>query len=65
MACSWLFFSEFLADMKERKQGHIVNITSINERVARAGMVVYSGTKAFWAGEGGVELLSLQVRASA
>ena len=39
--------------MKERKRGHIVNITSMNERSARGGMAVYSGTKAFWAGEGG------------
>ena len=38
--------------MKERKSGHIVNITSMNERAARGGMAVYTGTKAFWAGEG-------------
>ena len=55
--------------MKERQQGHIVNITSINERVARAGMAVYSGTKAFWAGEAATNILELlnksQERASA
>ena len=42
--------SEFLADMKVVKKGHIVNITSINERVANKFTVVYTGTKHFWTG---------------
>ena len=43
--------SEFLADMKEAKKGHIVNISSINEKAGRPGMAVYGGTKLFWEGE--------------
>ena len=43
--------SEFLTDMKEAKKGHIVNITSINEKSGRPGMAVYGGTKMFWAGK--------------
>ena len=46
-----LCISEFLADMKEGKKGHIVNISSINEKSSRPGMAVYGGTKQFWAGE--------------
>ena len=42
--------SEFLADMKEMKKGHIVNISSINEKSAKAELAVYGGTKQFWAG---------------
>ena len=43
--------SEFLAEMKEAKKGHIVNISSINEKSSRPGMAVYGGTKQFWAGD--------------
>ena len=42
--------SEFLADMKEAKKGHIVNITSIFERSTMAGASVYGATKHFWGG---------------
>ena len=42
--------TEFLADMKEGERGHIVNISSINEKSSRPGMAVYGGTKQFWAG---------------
>ena len=42
--------SEFLAGMKEMKKGHIVNISSINEKSAKAELAVYGGTKQFWAG---------------
>ena len=42
--------SEFLADMKEAKKGHIVNITSIFERSTMAGASVYAATKHFWGG---------------
>ena len=41
---------EFLAEMKSRGSGYIINITSDCEREANAGMVVYTGTKFFWAG---------------
>ena len=43
--------SEFLADMKEAKKGHIVNISSINEKAGRPGMAVYGSTKLFWEGK--------------
>ena len=42
--------SEFLADMKDAKKGHIVNITSIFERSTMAGASVYGATKHFWGG---------------
>ena len=42
--------SEFLEDMKEVKKGHIVNISSINERSSMPGAAVYGGTKQFLAG---------------
>ena len=42
--------SEFLTDMKEMKKGHIVNISSINEKSATSELAVYGGTKQFWAG---------------
>merc|ERR1719500_907025 len=42
--------SEFLADMKEAKKGHIVNITSIFERSTMAGASVYGASKHFWGG---------------
>jgi len=41
---------EFLPEMKERGSGHIVNISSDNERDADPGFMVYCGTKFFWAG---------------
>ena len=44
-------FSEFLEDMKRAQKGHIVNISSINEKSSRPGMAVYGGSKQFWAGE--------------
>ena len=43
--------SEFLEDMKRAQKGHIVNISSINEKSSRPGMAVYGGSKQFWAGE--------------
>jgi len=43
-----LCIGEFLAEMKEAKKGHIVNITSIFERSTKAGASVYAGTKHFW-----------------
>jgi len=39
---------EFLADMKEAKKGHVVNITSIFERSTMAGASIYGATKHFW-----------------
>ena len=55
--------------MKEKQHGHIVNITSINERVARADTAVYTGTKHFWTGEAATNIYTLlnksQERASA
>ena len=43
--------SEFLAEMKEAKKGHIVNITSIFERSTMAGASIYGATKHFWGGK--------------
>ena len=43
--------SEFLPDMRRRRKGHVVNITSVMERDAVKGFAVYAGTKHFWTGE--------------
>ena len=45
--------NEFLADMKVAKKGHIVNITSLNEKpgICMPGAAVYTGAKQFWAGK--------------
>ena len=45
-----LCIGEFLAEMKEAKKGHIVNITSIFERSTMAGASIYGATKHFWGG---------------
>ena len=45
-----LCIGEFLADMKEAKKGHIVNITSIFERSTMARASIYGATKHFWGG---------------
>ena len=46
-----LCIGEFLAEMKEAKKGHIVNITSIFERSTMAGASIYGATKHFWGGK--------------
>ena len=46
-----ILFSEFLPDMRRRRKGHVVNITSVMERDAVKGFAVYAGTKHFWTGE--------------
>jgi len=45
-----VLIGEFINPMKERGSGVIVNITSDSEREAFPGLMVYTGTKFFWAG---------------
>jgi len=42
--------SVFLPSMREKKKGHIINVTSDSERVPFAGVSVYTGTKFFMDG---------------